>query len=203
MIDIDFTKKEMSYLKRHISCGNKKLPSTTAIFNLGSAKNCPSLKKGYCLIGAKRCYAMKAEKQYKAVRPYRERQRKLFSSLSAEQFAVMFLDIQSRKRKKFKVLRFNEAGDFKTQLDVQKVERIAELLKPHKINVYAYTANKDLDFSICKTCTINASRPDINGHNRFKAVKVFSGKNLTCPGSCKSCSLCEIKLNKTIEVELH
>ena len=65
-------------LNRHISIGNKKLPKTTAIFNMGAATDCPSLELGLCqaFVGEKLvCYAMKAESGlYPDVLPYRRRQ---------------------------------------------------------------------------------------------------------------------------------
>ena len=44
--------------------GNLKIPSSTAIFNMGSATDCPSLKLGLCKAyfnGKHICYAKKAE----------------------------------------------------------------------------------------------------------------------------------------------
>ena len=201
MICTDFTKDERNYLKDHIASGNDKLPSTTAIFNFGSAKDCPSKALGLCEV-AKQCYAMKAEIQYyKAVPAYRNRQLALINSLSAEKFAAMFQDINKAKRKKFTILRINESGDFYTQADVDKMERVAEILANDGVKVYCYSARKDLNFSQCQNMTVNGS--NFQGHNQFKAVVKPTGKNVVCPGSCKTCSLCSIKTGKLIEVVIH
>ena len=87
-------------LKGLVKAGNKKLPKTTAIFNMGSATDCPALKKGMCQAFARNpqgkmklvCYAKKAEVQYYTmVLPYRRRQEKYWKDHSAEDFAISFL----------------------------------------------------------------------------------------------------------------
>ena len=76
------------------STGNHKIPKTTAIFNMGSAKDCPSAELGLCkavVDGKSFCYAKKAEYLYPAVLPYRRRQEEFWKAISAELFAVQFL----------------------------------------------------------------------------------------------------------------
>jgi hypothetical protein len=55
--------------------GNRKIPKSTAIFNMSSALNCPSKKLGLCKAASQgaKCYARKAEILYPQVLPYRER----------------------------------------------------------------------------------------------------------------------------------
>ena len=51
-----------------LSEGNIKIPSTTAIFNMTSAKDCPSLKLGLCKAfhnGKNICYAKKSETEWR------------------------------------------------------------------------------------------------------------------------------------------
>ena len=69
----------MEDLKNLIATGNKKLPTTTAIFNMGSATDCPSLKKGLCTAVTEKkvtCYALRPENFRPLVLPYRRRQEK-------------------------------------------------------------------------------------------------------------------------------
>ena len=201
LFNTDYTPNDLKEFKSLIAAGNKKLPVTTAIFNLGSATDCPSRKLGLCTV-AKECYAMKAEIQYPAPLPYRRRQIDFWNRTSAEKFAVMFLAMNDRKRKKFDTLRINESGDFYCQADIEKLEKIASYLKSASlIETYCYSARKDLDFSKCEILTVNGS--NFMGHNRFLAVAKPTGINFVCPGSCKSCSVCSKKIRQTIEVVLH
>lgn len=54
------------YSGSFISRGNKKLPSSTMIFNLTSARNCPARKLGLCTIKP-RCYADHSEVRWPCV----------------------------------------------------------------------------------------------------------------------------------------
>ena len=197
---------EQRNLKNHIALGNKKLPATTAIFNIGSATNCPSRALGYCLV-SNECYAMKAERQYPDVFPYRERQRVIFNDITPSAFVATINIMNMNKRTNFiDTIRFNESGDFKTQADVTKVEEIARLLSYQRIKVYAYSSNKALDFTNCEHATINVSRPDMKGHNYVRATKTLTKGNpdiITCPGSCFNCNACAIKTGKIIEIAIH
>ena len=57
----------------YYTIGNKKIGNDTLIFNMGSATDCPSKKLGLCR-HCDKCYALKAERQYPQVRPFRDRQ---------------------------------------------------------------------------------------------------------------------------------
>jgi hypothetical protein len=68
----------MEELKKLIQAGNHKLPKSTAIFNMASATDCPSLKLGLCSAvdenGKLFCYAKKSEAGYRPdVLPYRRK----------------------------------------------------------------------------------------------------------------------------------
>ena len=144
------------------SFGNKKLPRTTAIFNMTSVRDCPSLKLGMCQAIVKDklgndkcvCYSQVAERLYKNVLPYRDRQNDFWNECLArgrESGATDFVRelIKSRKPSNIKYLRFNESGDFQGQHDVYLVFMIAhKLWKHHGIVTYGYTARQDLDFTI-------------------------------------------------------
>lgn len=192
-------------LKSLLSYGNNKLPKTTAIFNLNSAFDCPSDKKGMCAL-SQICYAKQAEKQYPAVLPYRRRQAEYWNSVTGEQFAQDFVEATKTKTIKLKHLRFSEAGDVSNENDIVKLETIATILKEHGITCYIYTARLDL-FSRFQALTsnlvVNTSGKKVKGLNSFKAVDKFSGKHFTCCADCNKCSLCATQHDKIVEVLKH
>lgn len=176
--------------------GNKKVPSSTAIFNMYSAHNCPSKKLGLCNADScdVKCYAMKAEYLYPDVLPYRERQSSYWVKVSSGEFVESFLDILSRKRKKFKALRFNESGDFGSQEELDKAEEIATELRKKRIKTYCYSSRSDLDYSKLKNLIVMGSgfikdgcsgKADIIGKKDPVPEGYFE-----CKGSCKICSKC-------------
>jgi hypothetical protein len=164
--------------------------------NMGSATDCPSQKLGMCSACMKgvRCYALKAEVQYPPVLPYRRRQEKYWKGHTAKEFVSDFLALNARKRRKFDLLRLNEAGDFWGQRSVNKAEAIAVMLKPHGVATYCYTSRRDLDYSAVKDLVINGSGFVKKGiRNRFNIVgsKADMPKGFTlCCGSCRKCSRC-------------
>jgi len=94
--DLEYRKKQglppadvkYKQLKDHLQFGNEKLSENICIFNLGSALGCPSRKTGECqLDDPERCYALGSEKMYGSPYFYRERQKQLWKTISAEQFA--------------------------------------------------------------------------------------------------------------------
>ena len=102
-------------MKPKLKFGNHKLGSDTAIFNMGTAKECPARKLGLCDVINRgiRCYAEKAELQYPRTVPIaRKKQEEYWKSTPKE---IILLDIGSRilsKKGRIKYLRFNESGDF-------------------------------------------------------------------------------------------
>jgi len=195
----------MENLKGLIASGNKKLPSTTAIFNMSSATDCPSLEKGLCsaVIGGKIvCYALRPEKFRPDVLPYRRRQESFWKDIKAVEFVKQFLALNDRKRKPFNAIRFNEAGDFHSQKCITKAEKIATLLKPYGIACYGYTARKDLSFKKIDNLVVNGSGfMKDNIKNDFKIVaKDASDKPddyVLCQGDCRGCVRCMVKGMKT------
>lgn len=177
--------------------GNRKLPATTAIFNMASAKNCPSMKLGLCKAtkqGAK-CYACKAEDLYPLVLPYRERQAKLWSGISAEEFASQFLMINAFKVRPFNALRFNESGDFHDQRCVDKAEKIARILKKHGIVTYCYTSRDDLSYAEVRDLVIHGSgftKKGIKGIFKIIEKKEDKVKGWgLCRMNCRVCTMCQ------------
>ena len=197
MVSLKYTPQDLPLYWLLGDEGNIKMPVSTAIFNMGSAKNCPSKKLGLCKAekqGAK-CYARKAEYMYPLTLPYRERQGKLWGKISAEEFAFQFLVVNAYKRNPFSALRVNESGDFHSQDCVDKMEQIARILKRYGIVTYAYTSRSDLDYSKVRDSVIHGSgftKPGIKGifkiiPNKKARVKGFS----SCKMNCKICKLCQ------------
>jgi len=204
----------MENLKQLLAFGNKKLPKTTAIFNLGSATECPSKALGLCKL-AKECYAMKAEKQYPACRPYRDRQLSYWNQVTVDQFVDEFIDATEKKRTKVNALRVNESGDFYTQADVDKLSEIAELLMTQGVKVYVYTARRDLDFSqvhynlnvmgsfITAEQNISAFIGVKGAKEMAKKMRGIYRKTAVCPGDCTKCSLCQVVKSTVVFCEIH
>ena len=197
-------------LRKLLGSGNTKLPSTTAIFNFSSAKDCPSLKKGLCTAyvdGKHVCYAKKAEYScYPNVLPFRRKQEKFWLKTSAEDFAAQFLAINITKRNPYKALRFSEAGDFHSQECIQKAEKIARILKKYGIKCYVYTSRCDLSYKNCEALIVNGSGFTTCGvTNMFKIAKkineVPKGYGV-CVGDCRICNRCMQKGMKTL-IKVH
>jgi len=193
------------------SFGNSKLPPRTAIFNMTSATLCPSRAQGLCqLTDPSTCYALKAERLYPEALPYRKRQTRYYTHVTADKFVKDLMSaIGDRGRintsKRVTELRFNEAGDFKNQEDVDKAESIARaLIRDHNFSsVYCYTARKDLDFSGCKHLTISGSGFMV--HNEFTVADGQSAPEdaFWCPGNCNLCHACKHKNGITVYNKLH
>lgn len=192
-------------LSSFITEGNIKIPSTTAIFNMTSAKNCPSLKLGLCKAfhnGKHICYAKKPERSYrKAVLPFRLRQEKYWEKVTANEFVVDFIFINSLKVNPFSAIRFNESGDFVSQKCVYKAEKIASMLHRFGIKCYCYTSRSDLGFSKCRYLYVSGSGFTKKGiSNIFQIIN--SKKDLPkgyglCKGDCSVCKRCQMRNLKT------
>ncbi len=178
--------------------GNLKIPKTTAVFNMSSAHDCPSRKLGKCkavIDGKSVCYARKSEYSNRPrVLPYRRKQEAYWKSVMPEEFCVEFLAICVTKDKPFTALRFNEAGDFHSQSCVDKVEKIARILKPYGIICYCYTSRDDLDYSHIKALRISGSGfKKVGIVNIFKMIKKEEDKPKgygMCIGDCNLCNRC-------------
>lgn len=179
--------------KVNLGFGNRKLPVTTAVFNICSATDCPSRKLGLCQVinAGHRCYALRDEQFYTGPLAYRRRQERIWDSLSAEEFAEQFLEVIRARRHRTKALRLNESGDFRSQADVDKAADIARRLAPYKITVYCYTARRDLDFAKAAPMVVNGSGFVVHGEFRFVRDKseVPEGYGI-CRGNCRTCSRC-------------
>ena len=184
-----------------MSRGNHKIGTDTLILNMCSATDCPSRKLGYCKLG-KRCYALKAERLYPQCLPFRRMQEQQWDSLTV-QFMADCISETVRRARGVPVthLRFSEAGDFRTQEDVDRMSVLADLLDGTVV-VYGYTARKDLDFSrIHSNMVVNGS--SFMASNEFRAVPEYTGENIRCKMNCRICSLCTEGRGRVIEVKYH
>lgn len=193
---------KINYLE--IKNGSLKLDEDTLIFNMGTAKDCPSLLLGLCEVPAGRCYARRDEITYPAVLPYRERQANYWKYASVETLISDFTELLETKRtrldgklvplkNKIKKFRFNEAGDFYTQECIEKLDKLAGyLMKKYNITTYGYTARADLKIGK-RNFLIKGSSNDNGNNGRTRVIKDKSEKQageIVCPGSCKKCTIC-------------
>lgn len=146
---------------------------------------------------------MKAERLYPQCRPYREAQTLQWDKLTAAELGQGILSTaKAKKSKTIKYLRFSEAGDFRSQADVDKMSAIAEYLSIFDIRVYGYTARQDLDFShVHPNMVVNGSSFMV--HNSFTPVAKGTQTSLLCPGNCRNCKLCKENHQFSISVTLH
>lgn len=213
-------------LKDYISAGNTKVSNRTAIFNMNSAHDCPNYgtresgesHTGYCQVPREKCYAAKTENIYTQSLAYRRRQEYLWDCMGAERFAKAFKSLNSRKRKPFDSIRFSEAGDFRSNSDIIRVNRIAELTD---VPVYTYSASHKLNWDLAEHFTVNASngRADY-GDRRFRAIAESEDKpdgSVWCPNSvqqndgvpaedrikCGECRLCINSNGPDVAIHIH
>lgn len=192
-----------------------KLSNDTLIFNMGSAKDCPSKKLGFCKVG-KKCYARKPEYYNKNCIPYRTRQHNYWQNTAENEIAVDFDRLLKRLTVPIRYLRFNESGDFYTQADVTKLSNLARYLKEfHGIVTYGYTARQDLNFENIHFL-VKGSSHDSGNNGKTIVMKKFKiqdhlstlrrqKKKLwkVCPMSCKACNLCKEKNGVDIIFPMH
>lgn len=191
--------------------GNLKLGKDTLIFNMYPATFCASRMLGMCqLEDPSTCYALKAEKMYPNVLPFRVRQAKSWAFKDDKSFVQSLVAELERKRKvPIKYVRFNESGDFATQDDINKLieicERVQYLPDPHRnVVFYGYTARKDLDYScIPDNLVVNGSGWCYGDMNMFDVVEEFTEGLLHCPADCRTCDLCKSNGSRYIEVKMH
>lgn len=203
-------KEEMKGHKM-LMAGNRKLPKTIGIFNLPHGRTCPGAT-AWC---KQHCYTIKAERMYKAVLPYRERNWTLAKSPCFTKRMIAEIN-----KGKFKVIRIHESGDFYNQEYLDKWIAIAKALPG--VTFFAYTKSYALlNFSkLPKNFIIRASIDETTpltlkgSYDKLLKAAVLTKdgkapaalgrtKYYTCPGSCKSCSYCYTKGNKHVAFHQH
>lgn len=210
MNNADSVKDWSFILSDYISFGNSKISKNTAIFNLNSATDCPNAETDNCQVDFGDCYAHKAENIYPNTLDYRRRQEYLWDCLDADTFAKAFESLVSRKRNPVENLRFSEAGDFRNDSDIIKVNRIAEIVN---VDVYTYSASDYLDWSEAEHFNVMQSnnRRDY-GNNLYTAVPTkddipdnavqcaYEGAGIKC-GDCRMCI--DQDFDKDVYITLH
>jgi hypothetical protein len=211
----------------YISFGNTKIASSTAIFNMNSATDCPNAKTmengesetGLCQVPWDSCYAHKAENGMSpAALDKRRRQEYLWDNVDAVTFAKALVQTFDRKQSDITSVRFSESGDFRHRSDIIKVDRIAQMIDT---DVYTYSASHKLDWSEAEHFTVNQSNNQADyGDRLFSAVPepedVPEGA-VTCPfelakskgvdtderPKCGDCRLCIDESGPDVYVLLH
>lgn len=185
------------------SIGNKKIGKDTIIINLHTATNCPA--KDACLVRT-RCYAHSNERLRPTVYAFRKRQEALWETMPAEFFIEELKDI---KCKKLKYIRFQEAGDFAGQHDLNKLSYIASELAGY-YSCYTYTSRHDLDYSYkSHNLVITGSYFMVDNmylpmdSDAYKLIVSDGEKPIVCPNNCRNCTLCKIASGCTIYQKKH
>jgi len=197
--------------------GNKKLPQSTFVVNMNSATDCPSAKLGLCEMGCKgdgTCYAIKPEIQYPDCLPARRTDEKVWDASKPADMATILLKASKRARiHKMKEFRFSEAGDFKTQGDIDKMATLCKELKANGVICYGYTARNPLkdpegpmNFSeLMEVASVNGSGFMLtNNFEKFDGVtKTEEDFDEICYGDCNLCNFCYTLEGKNIGVPAH
>lgn len=187
--------------------GNLKLNNQTLIFNMGTATNCQSKKLGLCKVCNNNvlCYAEKAERIYKHVLPYREKQKIYWLSNTSNQ---IIKDMETFIGNRIiKYIRINESGDFHTQDCVNKLNKISLYFKNKGIIVYGYTARIDLDYTGVSFIIRASGYKPTNGMTGattiIKKNRPIPKGYFKCVGDCTICNKCMKKHTKNIAFLIH
>ena len=193
-----------------VSFGNRKLPKNTLIFNIPARATCP----GRTALCSTACYALKAERLYKAVLPARQGN---FEATREPYFALNMIEIIINYKHQIKQVRIHESGDFYNQKYLENWYTIARDF-PGLI-FYAYTKSFHLNFSkkpnnlILISSFDQTSRPEARFNYESKA-KFFNNTfsmvdrhapvtRATCPGDCRMCNRCWKGRGHNITVNQH
>ncbi len=207
----------------HIRWGNTKIADHVAIFNMGTAKDCPNRWTSNCQVDGDECYAVNSERMYPNTESFRQRQEYIWDALDAETWAQAFLAHVDRKRSVDRdevIVRFSQSGDFRHDGDLIKLERIAQLLQPEIENIYTYSASNYLDWDQVESFTVNASNSlSEYGDRMYTAIPPGMDPTETdrvgddavqCPYDatdgeilCGDCRLCINQDGPDVYIELH
>jgi hypothetical protein len=204
-------------LSDYIQFGNSKLEKNIAIFNMNSATDCPNIGTDHCQVPKDDCYAYTAENTYPQPLAYRRRQEYLWDCMTADMWAEAFNLMLSRKRNNVDYLRFSEAGDFRSNADIIKVNKIAELVD---VDVYTYSASDYLNWNNAENFTVNRSNfKSEYGDKAYTAIpkdvspeqhEKLSDNAVQCPYevsdkeiSCGTCNLCMEPDAPDVYITLH
>lgn len=199
--------------------GNGKILGNILCLSLESATYCSSKKLGHCGL-CEECYAFAYERQYDTALIRNEINRFYFGLSSAEEIAGDLITkqvIRSRKsnhKNWIKGVRLSCEGDLTNQVNLDKANKIADILGCFGILVYGYTHNKDLDFKgLVENININGSTTAVETDNHYLAIpkdKIPLEAKHVCPCSSADntavcgvdCDFCYHKDGRTIYEEL-
>ena len=198
--------------KPYITFGNKKLPKTTAIYNIGCWFLCPGRLNGFCELSTV-CYA-KCREVMGSVIQSRLNNYYYWKNNNAEIIAAFISDsikAEQLKGNKVNLLRFNEVGEIEDQQELEKMVKVSNIVYALTgVKSYTYTHNnRNLNFNIPRpNLIINGSGFMVD--NQFTVVKpegykeyVNNNNCVECPQNCGDCgSICSKKLGvEIVEVE--
>ena len=191
----------------YISFGNKKLPKTTGIYNIGTWFLCPGRLQGFCELSTQ-CYA-KCREVMGSVISSRLNNYYYWKSNDAETIAAFIsysIKAEQLKGNKVNLLRFNEVGEIEDQEDLVKMVKVSNIVYNNTgVKSYTYTHNRNLNYDIERpNLTVCGSGFMID--NRFTVVKpehykeyIDTHNAIECPQKCKLCgSICSKKLGVEI-----
>ena len=202
---------DQMHQRPYIKYGNKKLPKTTAIYNIGTWFLCPGRLEGFCELSVE-CYA-KSREIMGSVISSRLNNYLFWKSNTADKIAMFIsysIKAEQLKGNKVNLLRFNEVGELEDQEDLEKMVKVSNIVfEKTGIKSYVYTHNRGLNFNIERpNLTICGSGFMID--NCFTVVKpedykeyVNNNNCVECPQKCELCSsICSRKLGvEIVEVE--
>ena len=198
---------------------NNKLKKISG-FNFSPANKCPSTINGTCQLKNKGlCYACNGECQAssnitnKGEFKLNGYESNFLSALIIEKISAnnkLFNKfIEYLKEYKFKTIRFNKAGDFKSLHDINFIIKLAK--KMPGVKIYGYTARYDIidkkiikKINSIKNLYVNGSNFKVT--NIFKVtndIKLYHSKKLKCLGDCGACLKCFNLRGKTIYCFIH
>ena len=195
------------YPRPYITFGNKKLPKTTAIYNIGCWFLCPGRLEGYCEL-AEDCYAKSREVMGSVIKSRLNNY--LFWKINDTEKIAMFISYSIKaeqlKGNQVNLLRFNEVGELEDQEDLNKMVKVSNIVYMKTgVKSYTYTHNRALNFNIERpNLTICGSGFMVD--NKFTVVKPENYKEyvdthncVKCPQNCEYCgSICARKLGVEI-----
>lgn len=195
----------------YITFGNKKLPKTTAIYNIGCWFLCPGRLKGFCELSTV-CYA-KSREVMGSVNKSRLNNYLFWKINNAEKIAMFIsysIKAEQLKGNQVNLLRFNEVGEIENQEELEKMVEVSNIVHEQTgVKSYTYTHNKELNFNIDRPYLIICGS-GFMVDNKFSVVKPEDYKKyvdntncIECPQKCELCgSICSKKLGvEIVEVE--
>ena len=195
------------YPRPYIAFGNKKLPKTTGIYNIGTWFLCPGRLEGFCELSTQ-CYA-KSREVMGSVNKSRLNNYLFWKTNDAEKIAMFIsysIKAEQLKGNEVNLLRFNEVGEIENQEDLEKMVKVSNIVYYNTgVKSYTYTHNRALNFNIERpNLIINGSGFMVD--NCFTVVKPENYKEyidthnaIECQQNCGDCgSICARKLGVEI-----